>query len=289
MGLTGVQRMSHRFLGERARHQRSLADLAHDLRRARIPMRAEAYLASTWTKSALGAGFGLLLGLGVAAALQVRTGPMPVLYAVAPLVAAMSWLLTYLLVQSAPKTLAKKRARDIDRRLPYAVHYMATMTSAGVVPQDVFGSLARQDIYGEVAKEAATLHADMALHGKDVLQALHRAVERSPSIRFRDLLQGIISTVTSGGDLTRYLRQKADRFQFEHRVDQRSLIETMGIMAEAYVTVAVAGPLFLLVIMVIMVLMGSGQVFQLALVIYFLLPVLSGGFAFLLKSMVPEA
>ncbi len=289
MALTWFQRLSYRILGRSARHTKGIDKVARDLRLARIPMRAEAYIATTRAKTFLAGGLGIFVGAAVVATIAaIRPIPLFVWGAV-PIAALWGALMTHLLVSSAPKSLAKKRAKNMDQRLPYAVNFMATMTSAGVVPQEVFRALARQPIYGEVASEAAALYEDMALHGKDLLAALHRAVERSPSTRWRDLLQGAITTVTSGGDLTRYLRQKADRFQFDHRIDQRGLIETMGLMAEAYVTVAVAGPLFLLVIMVIIVLVGSGGMGQLGAIVYLLLPVLNIGFAFGLKSMIPEA
>ena len=59
-------------------------------------------------------------------------------------------------------------------------------------------------------------------------------------------------------------------------------------MAETYVTAAVAGPLFLLVMVAIIVLMGSGTMSQLQLLVYLLLPVINLGFMFGLKNMIPE-
>jgi len=129
---------------------------------------------------------------------------------------------------------------------------------------------------------------DLEVHGKDIVTALRRSIDRTPSVKFQELLQGAITTVTSGGDLTSYFRNKAARYQWENRVEQKSFIETMGLMAETYVTAAVAGPLFLLVMVAIIVLMGSGQMSQLQLIIYLLLPVINVGFMFGVKSMIPE-
>ncbi|MEA3165933.1 MAG: archaeal flagellar protein FlaJ, partial [Thermoplasmata archaeon] len=107
------------------------------------------------------------------------------------------------------------------------------------------------------------------------------------SVKFQEMLQGAITTTSSGGDLTAYFRQKAARYQWENRVEQKTFIETMGLMAETYVTAAVAGPLFLIVMVAIIVLMGSGEMSQLQLIIYLLLPVINLGFMFGLKSMIP--
>jgi len=59
-------------------------------------------------------------------------------------------------------------------------------------------------------------------------------------------------------------------------------------MAETYVTAAVAGPLFLIVMVAIIVLMGAGDMSQLQLIIFMLLPVINGGFAWGLMNMIPE-
>src|ERR1051325_6439443 len=90
------------------------------------------------------------------------------------------------------------------------------------------------------------IYKDLEVHGKDIVTSLRRAIERCPSVKFQEMLQGGITTITSGGDLTAYFRQKAARYQWENRVEQKTFIETMGLMAETYVTAAVAGPPFLL-------------------------------------------
>ena len=51
---------------------------------------------------------------------------------------------------------------------------------------------------------------------------------------------------------------------------------------------AVAGPLFLIVMVAIFVLIGSGDMIILQAIIYMLLPVASLGFMVGLKSMIPE-
>jgi archaeal flagellar protein FlaJ len=284
--LSWYQRTAYRLFGKQATKSKALPKLAKAISKARTGVRAEAVLAQARLT-------GLLTGLAVfllalsAAPLVVETlGPAA--WVLPFLIAPSAAYMGYYAVTATPASTAKKRGKDIDRKLPYATNYIAAMTSAGVVPSDVWRSLAQQRIYGEAAVEAAGIFKDLQVHGKDIITALTRAADRSPSGRFRDLLQGAITTVTSGGDLTRYFRQKADRYQFEGRVEQKTFIETMGLMAETYVTVAVAGPLFLIVMVAIIVLMGSGAFSQMQMLIYLLLPVLNIGFIFGLRAMIPE-
>jgi flagellar protein FlaJ len=288
MALKSMDRLAYNLFGDKARHSKELPKLEESLRKAQIPVRGEAFLAKAWVVGLLTASAILLLGILLMPVLVIRFGLPPVAWLGVFILPGLAGYIGLLVVASDPASKAKKRGKDINNKLPYATNYIAAMASAGVIPSEIFKSLAQQKVYGEVAREAAMIYKDLEVHGKDIVTGLRRAIERSPSIKFQELLQGAITTVTSGGDLTLYFRQKANRYQWENRVEQKTFIETMGLMAETYVTAAVAGPLFLIVMVAIIVLMGSGQMSQLQLIIYLLLPVINIGFMFGLKSMIPE-
>lgn len=289
MALTAADRFAYNLFGARTRsRERDLAKLDESLRRAQMPVRSEAYLAKVWLYAGVTAALSLVFGLFIIAFLVAQFKLPAVTWVFILFIPPMAGYTGYVALFSTPASNAKKRGKDINLRLPYATNYIAAMASAGVIPAEIFKSLAKQDIYGEVAKEAAMIYKDLEVHGKDIVTALRRAIERCPSVKFQEMLQGGITTITSGGDLTAYFRQKASRYQWENRVEQKTFIETMGLMAETYVTAAVAGPLFLIVMVAIIVLMGSGSMTQLQLIIYLLLPVINVGFMMGLKSMIPE-
>jgi flagellar protein FlaJ len=288
VGLSPLDRFAYAKLGDRAARNKGLAKLDESLRKAQMPVRAEAYLARCMLIAAVTAVVSLLLAiLGLAAAMTVLELPAAT-WVLVLFVPPMAGYTAYVATVATPASSAKKRRKNIDQRLAYATNYIAAMASAGVIPAEIFKSLAKQEIYGEAAKEAAMIYKDLEVHGKDIVTSLRRAIDRTPSVKFQELLQGGITTITSGGDLTAYFRQKAQRYQWENRVEQKTFIDTMGLMAETYVTSAVAGPLFLIVMVAIIVLMGSGTMSQLQLVIFLLLPVINIGFMLGLQAMIPE-
>ena len=122
------------------------------------------------------------------------------------------------------------------------------MASAGVTPTEIFKSLSKQEIYSEIMEEAAWIYRDVELLGLDILTAIKTNIDRTPSERFKEFLQGMVVTVTSGGSLKTYFMHKADQYMWENRQTQKQLLETLGIMAESYVTAAVAGVLLLLIV-----------------------------------------
>lgn len=292
MALKSGQRLYFKLFGKFALKRLNPEKYEEPLRRAQITMRPEAFLAEQLA-TALMVFFGFFVFVAFTQILVVpRLMPqLPILGRVAPILWIVPFLfggLFWLLGVTNPGSKAKKRSKDINLRLPYALNYVAAMASAGVIPTEIFQSLSKQKIYGDVAKEAAWIYKDIQIHGKDIVTALRRAIDRSPSIKFQEFLQGAITTITSGGDLKEYFQQKAQRYQWENRQEQKAFIDTMGLMAETYVTVAVAGPLFMMVMMAIIAIISGGGVRNLQFLVYLLLPVINAGYVFLLKNMIPE-
>jgi archaeal flagellar protein FlaJ len=145
-------------------------------------------------------------------------------------------------------------------------------------------------VYGEMAAEANLIYRDTKLFSKDLVSALQAAGRRSPSQQLEEFLQGAVSTITSGGDLKTYLLAKAEQFAQENRREQKAFLESLGVMAESYVVVAAAAPLFLLVILSVMMLVSEGlnPTFMLNMLVLVALPVIHSMFAYILRTMRPD-
>ncbi len=197
--------------------------------------------------------------------------------------------LTYVTFKLYPKLICGNRKRNIDATLPYAVNYIASMSKAGVVPAEIFGSLADSEMYGESAVEARYIIREIKIFGEDLITALKNVASTTPSSRFQEFLQGIITTITSGGELSPYMKVKTEQYMLDNRRQQKEFLDTLGLIAEAYVTAFVAGPLFLIVLMSVMMIMSGGGLLLLRLLIYLVIPVGSLLFVILIDSITPEA
>lgn len=291
MVLNEFQRVSYKVLGPTVARSFKLQKLETDLKKARLSVRAEAYMATALAVTIISALFGAIISafiffILIPIALPSAPKAILVLFPVVPLLMGVG---TYAGMLSSPASRAKSRAKNINTRIPYALNYIAAMASAGVNIDQVFRSLGEQQkIYGECAKEAQAIYRDMTYFGKDSVTAMKRAIDRSPSDKWQEFLQGAITTVTSGGNLQLYFSSKAQRFMWENRQEQKAFVDLMGLMAETYVTAAVAGPLFLIVMMSIMGMLGGGGPGSLTLIVYMMLPIVNFGFAFSLSAMTPE-
>lgn len=294
MGLSSGQRLAYAWFGGIAsRAAKRNPHLQVSLQRANILVRPDVYL-SMAILLAMGAGVLAALPL-LTVVLAGATGTIDLpprlllLLVPAPLVVPG---LVYLMAVLTPDLRAVGRARDIDAKLPYALNYVSTMASAGATPETIFSNLARQPVYGAVAHEAAAITRDLRVLGSDIVRALSSAVERSPSTRFQDLMQGAITSLTSGGDLKTYFSQKADQFMYENRADQKKFLDSLAVLAESFVTVVVAAPLFLIVILSVMSSFGGSATEVLLLgysLVFLLIPLSQLGFAWTIKVMTPEA
>ncbi len=301
--LTSFQEFCWRVMGPFVLSRyRENQDLEDDLVKAHIRMRPEEYLAVAWmtitilavASAVLALVFGLLL---FALAVDIET-----LIILLVVIAGVPLLLGYIvffgfpggiLYRGKPASAAKKRAKKIDARITSAMSFISAMASADVPVDVIFKELSRQTVYGEVAKEAEWITRDTELLGVDILTAIKRGAGRSPSAKYQDFLQGVVTTSTSGGQLKPYFLLKAEQYEREDRLEMRKKMETLGMLAEAFVTVVVAFPLFLVVIMAIMALISKGNsgfvVTLLYAVVGGMIPLSQFGFIFVIWNMEQEA
>ncbi len=155
---------------------------------------------------------------------------------------------------------AQRRADMIEKYLPYAASYTAAMSAANATPAKIFRSLAmNKHIYGDVADDAALIYRDITLLGFDLISAMKLSVDRAASVWLTEFFQGMVGTLTAGGQLKLYFLNRAEHYMRENRTRLQMFLESIALLAESYIVVAVAMPLFLIVMLVIMFwVSGSG-------------------------------
>ena len=267
MALTGFETFSRVLLGWLGRMlTKDSIGLRNDLVKARIPLLAEDYMASSIMQVLVTFVGGVLFVLFLLGFLmpQIETMENPStgenfspvsdkvkLALIGILVFALPALVG--LVQLfTPGWVASSRATNMDRQIPYAASYVSAMAAANATPSQTFKSLARnKDIYGEISNDAAWIYHSMEFLGRDLITTLKEAVDRTPSERFAEFIQGIIGTVTAGGNLKLYFLNRSEYYAQQNRVHVKDILQQMALFSEAYVVVAVALPIFAMIIAVI--------------------------------------
>ena len=290
--LTSFQELSWRVMGGYVkRRYEEDQELEENLLKAHMKIRPEEYMAfiymTTLILGVVGAIAGIVVGLififvmdnmvmGIMLAIAMPIG-LPIM--------AMN------ILKGSPRSKAKSRGRDIDKRISSSMSFISAMASANVPVDTIFKELSRQPVYGEIQKEAEWITRDTELLGIDILTAIRRGSMRSPSQKFQDFLQGVVTTSTSGGQLKPYFLMKAEEYEKENKLIMKQTMETLSMMGESYVTVVVAFPLFLVVILAIMAIIGgnaSNTIMILYLVVGVMIPLSQFGFIFLVWNIAQE-
>lgn len=306
--MNSYERLCFNLLGKRMKAQREqYAQLRTDLISARSKTPFEVYISTALISSVIvGLGMAIVLG-AVTYLLQLPKlisykGQVPevivglsqyslILGTIFVVLFSLGFFggFTYITFLVYPNIEAGNRRRNIDASLPYAINYITSMSTAGITPAEVFRLLGDSPIYGESAVEARYIAREIDIFGRDLIDALRLVSASTPSSRMKEFLQGAMASISSGGNLTAYFRTKSNQYALENRQTQKMFLDTLGLIAESYVTAVVAGMLFLIILQSIMsVLSGEKTPLFLYAIIYLMIPFGSIGFVIMVSTMTPE-
>jgi len=180
-----------------------------------------------------------------------------------------------------PDYLADVRQSRIDASLPRTIAFVYALSRSGMSFPEVMKILGENRyVYGDAADEVGVAVRNMDLFGMDLITAVHTMGRRTPSSNFREFSENLASVLQSGRSLSSFLRSQYEAFQEEAEAQQRQLLDLLATLAEVYVTVFVAGALFLIVILVILGLSVGDTLRPLRVFVYVVLPL--GNLAFIL-------
>jgi archaeal flagellar protein FlaJ len=303
VSMNAINTLAFRIFGEKIlEKEESFSLLKIKLRQAQIPLPVEQYVSTAILFSLFAGVFGGLAGLLIGG--QIFRGITPesivstfgISYRVTRVVETPTFIeahlpsiltvvggflffsmigaLTYGLIMAYPPMKADSRKRAINAAMPHATAFLYVMQrGGGMTIFDNMKSLSKYShLYGNASKEFGNIIRDIEYFGKDLKDALWDAADRTPSEQFKDLVDGLISIVSSGGDVTLYLKNKTDVYKANANKEQKRFLETLGLLAEVYITVFVVGPLFLMVILVVMNMIDNGGPTQLYILVYGAIP-----------------
>jgi flagellar protein FlaJ len=306
--MNSIERLAFRLLGAYAGKKRDkYSELRNSLLTARMKVPVEVYLSTAYFVSGLvGILSALVLGLitwifNIPGMVQYQGAVPEFMFTLSPYSLIIGTVLaviisfavigggTFVVYLLYPGFVSGNRKRNIDANLPYAINYITAMSTAGIPPAEIFRQLGSSPIYGQAATEARFIALEIDMYGKDLTDALRLVSSTTPSYRMKEFLQGSMGCISSGSNLTDYFRTKAEQYALENRQTQKLFLETLGLIAESYVTAMVAGPLFLIILQSIMsILSGQAQPIFLYIIIYLIIPFGSIMFVILISSMTPE-
>ncbi len=189
-----------------------------------------------------------------------------------------SFLAAFIITQAFfvyyPIFLIGKRERAINGMFLDAVTFMYAIGNGGSNLAESFRALSEHKaIYGELSVEASAVVKGIDILGYDLMTAMRKVAATTPSEQFKSFLDSMISIMESGGDVSHFLYIRIEQYRSLREQEQKTLLDLLGMMAEIYVTALVAGPIFLIIIMMTIGIIQPTNLAMLDYVVYLVIPI----------------
>jgi len=247
---------AYRYLGTRIqKFLPQFADLGLILQKAGLKLSLQSYVSLTVLFSAISgvasilvtssvvavAGAPILLALmyGFGLGLLLGAGVFGILYFV-------------------PILFASSRKRKMDLELPFVASHMSILAASGIPPTRIFKLLEDSRTTPEIASDSNEVIRDVEVLGMDIITALEAEHVRSPSSAFAEMVEGLVATIRSGGNMKSYLLDSTHTIMDSRRIAAKQMIESLAAFGEIYVTLMIVFPLLIIVMFSVMALIGGG-------------------------------
>lgn len=151
-----------------------------------------------------------------------------------------------------PRSEAKNIGKKIEQELPFVAIHMSAIATSGVEPLSIFKIILKSEEYKYTNMEFRKLMNLINFHGQDLVTALKHISKSSPSEKLRELLDGIATAITSGGNLHEFLNKHSEGLLFDYRLERERYTKTSETFMDIYISIVIAAPMILLMLFVIM-------------------------------------
>jgi flagellar protein FlaJ len=146
----------------------------------------------------------------------------------------------------------------INQELPFATIHMASISESMVEPSNIFKIIISTGEYPALEKEFTKLLNEINVFGHDLVTSLRNVAFNSPSRRLSELLDGLATTITSGGDLSDFFDKRAQSLLFEYRLEREKQTKSAETFMDIYISVVIAAPMILRLLLIMMRISGLG-------------------------------
>jgi len=156
-----------------------------------------------------------------------------------------------------PSQKAESNRKKIENEIPFAVSNMASIASSEIEPTKIFSILALSKEFPQFSQECKKIVNQVNFYGYDLNTALKNVAKNTASTKFGELLNGISTNATSGGNLSVYLQEKSKDYMLDYKLSREKYSNTLGIYSDIYTALLIAAPLLFMLLLVVISIIGS--------------------------------
>lgn len=160
-------------------------------------------------------------------------------------------LITYFSLYFYPSLEKRSVSIKIDRELPFAVIHMSAISGSGINPIEIFKIIGLSKQYPNLRKEIRKVLNQINLYGYDLVTALKSVSKNSPSDKLSELLSGLATTISSGGELNSFFEKRSESLLLSYRLEREKYTKTAETFMDIYISVVIAAPMVLMLLLVL--------------------------------------
>jgi len=166
---------------------------------------------------------------------------------------------TFFVIYLYPALERKSAEGKINQELPFATINMAAISGSMINPTEIFRIIIATKEYPALQKEFTKLLNEINIYGYNLVVALRNSAFNSPSLKLAELLNGLATTINTGGDLPGFFEKRSQSLLFEHRLEREKYTKSAETFMDIYISVVIAAPMILMLLMMMMKISGIGM------------------------------
>ncbi len=223
--------------------------LRKDLRKANMPYTLSSYVSIILFVTLISFILTFIIALALTTSLSIAIRNIAIAVALTAII--------FFLALSWPSNMASSNRKKIDSELPFATSHMTAIASSKVEPSRIFSIMAMTKEYKSFSVEMRKIVNQINVYGYDLTTALRNVARQTPSRKLADLLNGMATTITTGGNLTTYLNEKSKSILLDYRLSHERYATVIGMYSDIYTALLIAAPLIFMLLLAIISIIGT--------------------------------
>jgi Flp pilus assembly protein TadB len=241
-------------------------ELQRDLIKANLRFTPRSYISVIMLTTCIAFLAGILIGIffyffSITSTLPIivkNTGAVATRLLISLAIIILTPILTAVIMYSYPGMEKSSTETRIDEELPFATIHMSAISGSMIDPSKIFGIILITHEYPFLEKEFKKLINSMNLYGCDLVSALRTSAYNTPSKKLSELLNGLATTINSGGYLPEFFDKRSQTLLFENRLEQEKKNKGAETFMDIYISLVIAAPMILMILLMMMKISGLG-------------------------------
>ncbi|PIN93277.1 hypothetical protein COU61_00940 [Candidatus Pacearchaeota archaeon CG10_big_fil_rev_8_21_14_0_10_35_13] len=169
-------------------------------------------------------------------------------------------LMTYGFLYLNPSLELATIKNRIDQELPFLTLHMSAVAGSGIEPSRIFSIVASSDEYPNSSKELMKIINQINYYGYDLVNALRNVSKTTSSEKLSELLKGLATTISTGGQLTDFLEKRSETLLLDYRLERERYSQTAENFMNIYIAIVITAPMIFMLLLILLGVSGTGSI-----------------------------